>query len=456
MTVFQLIDRTRGALAARKAAVVCAAAALAVILSAAGPADAQSRPRAAAAAHNRTTYDRPPAPPAGPHLFVISLQDQRASFYANGELIAHTPVSTGTASHPTPTGVFSVIQKNRHHRSNIYSGAPMPFMQRLTWSGIALHQGQLPGYPASHGCIRLPGGFADFLWRTTRLGARVIVSPSATEPVEIAHPRLFQPKAAPVAASQPVLSDVPVLRRSIAADIAANTAATATDAETSATLVSAPAKDKQTATTEGVAPKAELPEATAQAVIPPPILASFFNTLEAKAKKAAPAGPVSIFISRKDGQLYVRQGFQALFNVPLTLRDEKTRIGTHVFTALEKTDGTPGLRWLAIQVPERALERAAESGRTEREPDHAIISVRYDDFGRRIPVRTRRAAPAKPATPAPPSSATAAAALERIDLPQDLVERIADYVTAGATLIVSDHGLGHETSAYTDFIVLTR
>ena len=97
--------------------------------------------------------------------------------------------------HPTPTGVFSVIQKNRHHRSNIYSGAPMPFMQRITWSGIAMHQGALPGRPASHGCIRLPQDFAQTLWKRTKLGARVIVARDEVEPYAFSHPKLFAPNA---------------------------------------------------------------------------------------------------------------------------------------------------------------------------------------------------------------------------------------------------------------------
>ena len=127
---------------------------------------------------------------------IISSCRSRSSvltLYSNGNLVATSPVSTGTPRHPTPTGVFSIIQNNRHHRSNIYSNAPMPFMQRLTWSGVALHRADLPGRPASHGCIRLPGDFAQFLWRTTKIGARVIVAREEIEPVEIAHARLFQP-----------------------------------------------------------------------------------------------------------------------------------------------------------------------------------------------------------------------------------------------------------------------
>ena len=114
-------------------------------------------------------------PPAGPMSIVISIKEQRLTVYANGQPFAHSPVSTGVPGHPTPQGVFNVIQKNLHHRSNLYSDAPMPYMQRITWSGVAMHEGKLPGRPASHGCIRLPREFAQRLWAWTRIGARVII-----------------------------------------------------------------------------------------------------------------------------------------------------------------------------------------------------------------------------------------------------------------------------------------
>src|SRR5262245_4756437 len=135
-------------------------------------------------------------PPPGPLLIAISLNKQRLTLYSNGSAIAHSPVSTGTASHPTPTGIFSVIGKEKFHRSNLYSNAPMPFMQRITWSGVALHQGVLPGYAASHGCIRLPMSFAQYLWGTTRMGARVIITRDELAPFDIAHARLFTPRPA--------------------------------------------------------------------------------------------------------------------------------------------------------------------------------------------------------------------------------------------------------------------
>lgn len=132
--------------------------------------------------------------PTQPVSIIVSLGDQHASIYDANGFVTRTRVSTGQAGHRTPTGVFSIIGKSRWHRSNIYSGAPMPYMQRITWSGVALHAGVVPGYPASHGCIRLPAGFAPQLFGMTRMGARVVVSPSDVQPVEFSHPLLPTPK----------------------------------------------------------------------------------------------------------------------------------------------------------------------------------------------------------------------------------------------------------------------
>ena len=130
-----------------------------------------------------------------PLQIIISIADQRVSLFDNGALIARSSVSTGTQGHPTPLGVFSVISKQRWHRSNIYSAAPMPYMQRITWSGIALHAGVVPGYPASHGCIRLKNDFAIRLWHLTKRGTRVIIAHDDVQPVEITNPHLFEPNA---------------------------------------------------------------------------------------------------------------------------------------------------------------------------------------------------------------------------------------------------------------------
>ena len=139
---------------------------------------------------------RPEVAPKGPLQIIVSIADQRVSVFDNGVLIARSSVSTGTRGHPTPLGVFSVIGKQRWHRSNIYSAAPMPYMQRITWSGIALHAGVVPGHPASHGCIRLKEDFAIRLWHLTKRGTRVIIAQNDVQPVEITLPQLFKPKIA--------------------------------------------------------------------------------------------------------------------------------------------------------------------------------------------------------------------------------------------------------------------
>jgi hypothetical protein len=124
----------------------------------------------------------PEVAPEGPVLIVVSLKTQRAYAYRNGIPIGISTVSTGKAGYETPTGVFTVLQKRVDHKSNLYDNAPMPYMQRLTWDGIAMHAGNLPGYPASHGCIRLPMAFAQRLYALTRLGLTVVITPEAEVP----------------------------------------------------------------------------------------------------------------------------------------------------------------------------------------------------------------------------------------------------------------------------------
>jgi hypothetical protein len=144
---------------------------------------------------------------SGPLFAVVSIADQRISIYNSQGLVARSGISSGMRGHPTPTGFFSIVQKKRWHQSNIYSGAPMPFMQRITWSGIALHAGALPGYPASHGCIRLPSSFAQRLFGATEIGQRVVVAPRDTVPVELVHKTLPAPALLPAPAGTEVSAD---------------------------------------------------------------------------------------------------------------------------------------------------------------------------------------------------------------------------------------------------------
>src|SRR6516225_7756085 len=289
-------------------------------------------------------------------------------------------VSSGQARRETPAGIFSVIQKDAEHHSNLYDDAYMPHMQRLTWSGIALHGGLLPGHPASHGCIRLPYDFAAHLFNLTKLGMRVIVAPSDVEPVPITHPVLFQPKSdardvaaarlpeaeeaakkadqarlAIVSASREVAQAIVPLRR--VRNLKVREEERLADAERSITSVkSIEAKEAAEAAKANSAAKiAELEAqlATAEAELQPKInalaaareAAAAAEVTRAQAVEAANAlartlEPVSVLISRKTQRLYVRQAFQPILEIPITIRDPDLPIGTHVFTALERTDNS--------------------------------------------------------------------------------------------------------------------
>jgi hypothetical protein len=132
----------------------------------------------------------PERSPVGPVAIVVSIPDQRVHVYRNGIRIGVATCSTGKPGHATPTGVFTILQKDKDHRSSTYNNAPMPNMNRLTWDGIALHAGKLPGYPASHGCVRLPMDFSEKLFGVTHVGTPVIIAGAFTDPVEVIHPGL--------------------------------------------------------------------------------------------------------------------------------------------------------------------------------------------------------------------------------------------------------------------------
>lgn len=135
----------------------------------------------------------PELAPKGPVVIVVSLPEQLAYVYRNGVRIAVSTVSTGKRGYETPTGVFTILQKSREHYSNLYDNAPMPFMQRLTWDGVALHAGKVPNYPASHGCVRLPYAFSEKLFGITSQGMTVVIADEASHAPTVAYPGLFAP-----------------------------------------------------------------------------------------------------------------------------------------------------------------------------------------------------------------------------------------------------------------------
>lgn len=173
---------------------------LPALASAQGPAIAASDGRIEALKPGEYLW-APEIAPAGPVTIIVSLKTQKAYAYRNGVAIGVSTVSTGTEGYATPTGIFTVLQKDADHVSNLYEDAAMPFMQRLTWDGIAMHAGNLPGYPASHGCIRMPLAFAKLLFGITKMGITVVITDDALVPVVVATPALLKPDAGVPASS---------------------------------------------------------------------------------------------------------------------------------------------------------------------------------------------------------------------------------------------------------------
>ncbi len=516
-----------------------------------------------------------------PVMAIVSIKNQNISLYdANGGAM-RARVSSGKFDYETPVGIYSVLQKQEEHYSNVYDDASMPFMQRITWSGVSLHEGQLPGYPASHGCVRMPNSFAKQIFPLTKIGMRVIVARDDVAPVELAHPFLLKPPALQgVAAATETAyepgSDVSVFQadvrnapereielnalKAIAAKKASEAELTKGPAEgtkritaektverdklakvvRAAEKVKRGAEDKATrlarelvraqdparlkkweeAKTKAIAAaaaadvklaalaaqgtsasegrerkkadkalrqaqsnkrssdqnvaraersladaaspsnwkklgeqkaKADAVAAAADAklVAAKTLLQPAEDALQAAKKEsdqtesvkvAAETAakealrrtmPVSIFVSLKTQRLYVRQGHEAVLDVPVTIADPDRPIGTHVFTAVDYTQGANDLRWTAVSLARRNSADFAELS-DDRYPR------RYDS--RREPLQT--------------NATIASAALDRLTMPPEILQRVAASVWPGSSLIVSDEGPSKETGNSTDFVVL--
>src|SRR5262252_2561229 len=291
--------------------------------------------------------------PSGPLMLAVSIANQRVTVYDNGTPIATSPISSGMAGHSTPMGVFSVIQKQRWHHSNLYSNAPMPYMQRITWSGVALHAGVLPGYPASHGCIRLPEAFAVRLWSMTKIGARVVVTRNDAAPYEINHPRLAELVKAPEPAPEAVtLNTSTSATNTDGSEIAPGaTVAASTDRANGDAAVPEKSQDDSEhpalATSTSVSQQVEhvagvnKPDALPPAIEPPVLTPIPMPRAKAVDLLQRP-GPISLFVSRK--------GFVPVFDTPITIAHREMPLGTHVFTAIPSSDDSAGIRWLAVSI----------------------------------------------------------------------------------------------------------
>jgi hypothetical protein len=270
----------------------------------------------------------------------------------------------------------------------------MPYMQRITWSGIALHAGVLPGHPASHGCIRLANGFANRLWHLTKRGTRVIIAHDDVQPIEITNPHLFKLKAA---------SDTPESATAAVAGNGINPAAA-----TLRPLMS------NAESQEAANPQA--PSSAPAAVAPQKVV------------------PISVFVSRKLSRLFVRRGFTPLFDVPVKIQNPEEPLGTHVFTAMKIQDEGTAIRWTVVSMPDE-FPGTSEGSTKERKAGAKQMTEAT------LPVLL-------------PNKANTA--LDRIEISQDVVDRISELLTPASSVILSDYGISHETGKDTDFIVVTH
>jgi hypothetical protein len=392
-----------------------------------------------------------------PIMAVVSIKSQQVTFYDAEGWILRAPVSTGTTGRETPAGVFAVVEKDKDHHSTMYDDAWMPNMQRITWNGIALHGGPLPGYAASHGCVRMPFGFAEGLFEKTNIGMRVIISPNDAAPVDFSHPSLFVPNKDAIAAAPGRIGKLAAEAEEAtrAADETKKAAAAAAkeaqslpaslrkleqqkaraDAENAyADKLVANAKNDQTkakadelkqkAATKAADAATQLDAAKAaaqpkrDAVAATKDAAKAAATTKADAVKAATDAklalePVSVYISRSTQKLYVRRNthkpapdgggevFDTSIEVPVNIRNPDQPLGTHIFTAMAKNDS--GLRW-------------------------SVVSIDEGD--------------------------NAKDALDRITIPQEVLDRIGPTALPRSSIIISDEPLSAETNYRTEFVAV--
>jgi lipoprotein-anchoring transpeptidase ErfK/SrfK len=458
--------------------------------------------------------------PKGVLQINVSLASQRVTLYSNGVRVAQAPVSTGTASHPTPMGVFSIIEKDRFHRSNLYYNAPMFFMQRLTWSGVAMHEGVLPGVPASHGCIRLPREFAARLWPMTRLGVRVFVTRNEVAPVDFKHPSLFVPKPKPEAQ---VAMNGPTDGLSTGRPVQVAEATTTTTDAGRGTTQATPEVPKVATDTAAAPEDAKVGEGKVEesAAAPMEKTEKAESTQPAETTKGdetgavAPSRPADVPLAPGD----LRKSVEAPQPIAPVRPAEVTPGSVAPGTAAPveaapggdsvkpapdlidpaKPPAPPKIR-AADQPAKRTGQVAVFVSRKEKkifvrqgfiplfdmpitieQPDqplgtHVFTAMAFTDNGagmrwNLVTVPTDPNAPEpssrrksretlKPVAQLKPAvqlkPSSAAEALNRIQMPKEAVDRIGELLIPGSSLVVSDEGLGRETGRYTEFIVLTR
>ncbi len=353
-----------------------------------------------------------------PLQIVVSLRDQRLDLYRGTERIETTRISSGKSGYGTPAGVFSILEKRRRHFSNLYDNAPMPYMQRITWSGVALHEGRVPNYPASHGCIRLPKGFAAKLYGMTSIGAHVVIVRNDARPEDIRHPVLPRP-----AVDEPEVAalDVGTLRGPIGSDagivaVLPGEAKAERPTDPLRVVIKAVDAGERIRDMQRVLDRLGYAPGPADGVFGPKTRAAL--KLFQEGAELPITGIPTDFVLRAlyaeageerpmNARLLVRRKFREIFSAPVELRDPDRPTGTHLYTALDFGPEDREVRWMAVTAEATPLE-------------------------------------------------TSKSVLDRITLSQRAEHFLAENLTPGSSILVTDRPFRLHSGLGTDFIVTTR
>ena len=484
-------------------AVLAAAAAIGL----AAPADARSSRSA------QPEQEEQSRPTGQPRLAVVSLGDQRVTIYDADGQIMQGPISTGATPNDTPPGIYAVLQKNREHYSNRYDDAAMPFMQRITWTGIALHAGALPGYPASHGCVRLREDFANKLFDMTKLGMRVVISRNNMAPSPISHPVLFKPKPfrdnvavlTPAAVQMPApteegkdtrydgggQNDPPELATRTSALQALSTAKTAEAEELAKKVEDARVAFKQKQRDSARAAKALKSAERANKNAIEWLADAEKDLARAKTEKATKRAEdqkakatTKVAEAKAKLEAVTAENKPALEELASAEAAFKAADAEHKAAAGAAREAIRKLSPVSVFVSLKAkkiyirqdMEQIYEGDVTIRDPDqpigtHIFTAVDYQSGGRDMKWNVVSIAGRQPGEPEkssgmnrsgrngsvpaiPTDTAAAMAALDRVEIPKETAEHISELVLPGSSLIVSDEAAHKETGKATDFIVL--
>lgn len=471
----------------RRSAARAAAATLACLMGACLLDDAAHARNGRDAKREEIVQSRHAGPPV---MAIVSLSRQRVTVYDADGWIMRAPVSSGQSGHETPAGIYSILQRKAEHYSNLYDDAAMPFMQRLTWSGIALHAGALPGYPASHGCVRMPHDFAERLFGVTRLGMRVIVMRDDIGPDAISHPLLFKPASAdtrtaegpsvvaldarPRAAVTPFQS-----LRMIAAAKAAEAEAAARNAE--AARLAAGAKFKEAARANKALRMARGAKGRAEAHVRE-IESQLESASDPAAKEVAEAAKANALATLDEAQTRF-EAVQAKVQPALdaiaifrkaALAAEEARVAAEE-EARAARRGIAPISVFISRASQRLYVRQAmqplfESPVTIADPDQPLgtyvftalaytkgeTDMRWNAVSLHGGLRSQARQASNVSRPDVRGTDTGAArsVLDRISIPDDALERISAMISPGSALIVSDEPLSRETGPATEFIVV--